>query len=126
MRPITINVTDVVGNQYSPARGPRVVVAGQSNNAQNETVTQTANVSSPDQPDYSQQQIEEAVNQMNRQIQQVSREIQFSVDKSTDRVVIKVIDRKTNELIRQIPSEEMLNLAEHLGKLKGVLLKEKA
>ena len=126
MRPISVNVTDVVGNQYPPARGPRVAEAGQGDIAQKGSVKQSADVSSPEQADYSRQKIEEAVNQMNRQIQEVSREIHFSVDKSTDRVVIRVIDRQTNELIRQIPSEEMLNLAEHLGKLKGVLLKEKA
>lgn len=126
MKPITVNAIDVTGNRYSPPFTPRSIDADQGHIVQRESSNQPANVGSAETGDYNQQKIEEAVDKMNRQIQQLSREIQFSVDKSTDRVVIRVIDRQTNEVIRQIPSEEILNLAEHLGKFKGLLVKEKA
>lgn len=41
-------------------------------------------------------------------------EIAFAVDKISQRPVMRVVDRKTNEVLRQIPSEQALRLAEQL------------
>jgi flagellar protein FlaG len=38
--------------------------------------------------------------------------LDFSIDKSTDRTVIRVVDQGTGKVIRQIPSQEMLNIAQ--------------
>ena len=130
MKPISANVADIAGNQFPPSHNMRSVGTGHGSVFQNVSADQSVSVGSAALPDggadYNHQQIEEAVNKMNKEIQRVSREIQFSVDKSTDRVVIKVIDQQTKQVIRQIPSEEVLNLAEHLGKLEGMLVNEKA
>ena len=126
MKTITVNAIDISGNRYSPPFTPRAMVAGQDHRVQRESANQSTNAGAAESGDYKKQKIEEAVDKVNRQVLQLSREIHFSVDKSTDRVVIKVIDLKTNEVIRQIPSEEILNLAEHLGKFEGLLVKEKA
>ena len=40
----------------------------------------------------------------------VAPEIEFSLDGSTGRTLIKVTDRTTNQVIRQIPSEEVLQI----------------
>lgn len=53
-------------------------------------------------------------------------DIQFSLDEDSNKMVVKVIDRSTKEVIRQIPSEEMLEIAEALEKLQGLLVKEQA
>ncbi len=42
------------------------------------------------------------------------------------RVVIKLISRDSGEVIRQIPSEEALRIAEHLDELKGLLVQQQA
>ena len=42
----------------------------------------------------------------------------FSVDKPTGKTVIKVMDKETDKVIRQIPPEEMLRL---IGKMKDVM-----
>ena len=52
--------------------------------------------------------------------------IQFSVDDKSGEMVIKVIDRETDEVLRQIPSEEALNIANALDKLQGLLIKSQA
>ena len=52
--------------------------------------------------------------------------LQFNVDDSTGQTVVKVIDADTKEVIKQIPSEEMLALAKALDQLKGFLVKQKA
>jgi flagellar protein FlaG len=48
--------------------------------------------------------------------QNVQRQLQFSIDEDTGRTIIKVVDSETNEVIRQIPSEEIMNLARALHK----------
>lgn len=67
------------------------------------------------------EKIEEAVRELNEHIQTVSRELHFSVDEDSGRTVIKVMDRTTQEVIRQIPNEEALSVARTLG--DGVELK---
>ncbi|SCX56846.1 flagellar protein FlaG [Nitrosospira sp. Nsp1] len=51
--------------------------------------------------------------------------LEFSIDAESDKVVVKIIDSTTQELVRQIPMEEMLALAKALGRLKGLLLNTK-
>lgn len=48
--------------------------------------------------------------------------VRFERDESTSKVVIRLIDSKTGEAIRQIPPEEFLQLAQILEKNKGQLL----
>ena len=45
-------------------------------------------------------------------------ELIFSLDRQTRRPVIKIVNRKTNEVLQQIPNEQVLRLAEDL-KLPG-------
>ena len=60
--------------------------------------------------------------------------LQFSVDDHSGIRVVKLIDSDTKEVIRQVPSEEMLKLAEFIDNLqesgnnavKGILLKQEA
>lgn len=59
-------------------------------------------------------------------VQNIRRELEFTVDEETDRVIVKVYDAETQEVIRQIPAEEVLNMARHLARGDGLLLKAKA
>lgn len=52
--------------------------------------------------------------------------LEFSVDTDTNRIVVKVVDNQTRELVRQIPMEEMLALAKAMNQLQGLLLQTKA
>lgn len=60
-------------------------------------------------------QLQEAVSKLNDYTQSISRKLSFSIEESTGRTVIKVYDAETDELIRQIPPEETLRLAEVIG-----------
>ena len=65
--------------------------------------------------DPSQPELDYAVSRLNEYIQSSRRDLHFSVDKGSGRVVVKVIDSETREVIRQIPSEEVMALAHGLG-----------
>ncbi len=61
-------------------------------------------------------QIEQAVTQVNDHLQSQHRELLFSVDKSTGGTLVKVVDQKTGQVLRQIPPEYMVQLAQALQK----------
>lgn len=50
--------------------------------------------------------------------------ISFTVDKDTGDTIIQILDRETNEVIRQIPPNEMLRLAARLSEIIGLLIDE--
>jgi flagellar protein FlaG len=64
----------------------------------------------------SSEQLDAAVSKLNDYVQNVQRTLSFSVDKDTGMTVVKVIDTQTNELVRQIPAENVLKLAADLDK----------
>ncbi len=70
--------------------------------------------------------VKQAVNQINQYVQTLSRDLHFTVDEDSGRTVVKVLDTETKEIIRQIPSEELLQIARHLTDGGGLLLKVRA
>ncbi|MFQ5719044.1 MAG: flagellar protein FlaG [Acidobacteriota bacterium] len=54
-------------------------------------------------------------------------DLNVSVDESTGRIVVKIVDRETREVTRQVPPEELLELARHLREqTPGALVNETA
>lgn len=72
------------------------------------------------------ERVEEAVSQVNEFVQNLSRDLQFTVDRDSGRTIIKVLDSETREIIRQIPPEELLQMADQLTVGGGLLLKVQA
>jgi flagellar protein FlaG len=71
------------------------------------------------------ERVEEAVDKAQEAVDEAGVALEFSVDEDVGRTIVKVVDKITSEIIRQIPSEEMLALARSTGKLKGVLVNDK-
>ena len=65
--------------------------------------------------------LQDAVDRLQSRAQAVAPDLQFSVDRETGRTVIRVTDGNTKELIRQIPSEEVLRLDQELDRMRGLL-----
>ncbi|MBF0265366.1 MAG: flagellar protein FlaG [Gammaproteobacteria bacterium] len=61
-----------------------------------------------------QKELNAAVTDFNSSIQGIQRNLAFSIDKDLGQIVVNVTDKKTDETIRQIPSEEFLELARNL------------
>jgi flagellar protein FlaG len=75
--------------------------------------------------------LEQAVSALNSKVQAVQRDLNFSIDEDSGRTIVKVVDSTTDEIIRQIPSEEVLALARNLGDVvskdaAGLLVKAEA
>lgn len=69
----------------------------------------------------SDQEIAKAADELQKRLDEMSTNLQFSVDDNTESIVVKVTHRESGEVVRQIPSEEILDLKVKLEKLIGVL-----
>lgn len=72
------------------------------------------------------QQITNAVKDINNFFQIAQRSLGFSIDEASGHMVMQIKDTETNEIIRQIPGEDVLKLAKRLDDLTGVLFKAQA
>lgn len=55
-----------------------------------------------------------AVTRLNDYVQSVQRDLQFEVDMERGQTIVRVVDNETQEVIRQIPDEVALRLADNL------------
>lgn len=74
----------------------------------------------------SREPVEEAVSSIKAFAQSIQRNLNFALDDSTGQVVVKVTDGVSGEVIRQIPSEDALRLAESLDEMRSLLFKAEA
>lgn len=72
------------------------------------------------------QQLEDAVKAVSAIVGSVNNSLEFSVDDNSGKTVVKIVDTGTKEIIRQIPSEEMIAIAKALDGIKGLLVRQKA
>lgn len=49
--------------------------------------------------------------------------IRFKINKDIDKLIIQIVDKKSGELIRQIPLEELINVSEKLEDYRGLIVK---
>ena len=66
--------------------------------------------------------VKEAVAQLNDYVQNMERKLQFQMDEDSGLTVIKVYDKQSDEIIRQIPSEEAVTLARNLNESEPLVL----
>jgi flagellar protein FlaG len=63
-------------------------------------------------------ELRRAVEVVNQAVALEQRSLSFSIDDASGRSVIKVVDFETNELIKQIPTEELLKVAQDIKRLQ--------
>ncbi|MBF0142261.1 MAG: flagellar protein FlaG [Magnetococcales bacterium] len=54
------------------------------------------------------------------------RSLGLTVEKRLDRVVVRVMDRETNDVIRRIPGEQKVDLVQQMRDLQGLMVKARA
>lgn len=64
----------------------------------------------------------ESLQSANERLSGSGRQIDVSVDKATDMVVVQVTDRESGEMIRQIPPEAALQITRNIDRLTGILV----
>ncbi|MDO6823320.1 flagellar protein FlaG [Marinobacter sp. 1_MG-2023] len=67
-----------------------------------------------EQNDAQRKELDSAVSQLNDYVQNVQRDLQFEVDNDLGQTIVRVVDQQTQEVVRQMPDEVALRLAEKL------------
>ncbi len=71
------------------------------------------------------EQTNAALKEINQTLQMAHIGVQFEFDKEAKIMIAKVVDVETGKVIRQMPSEEMIEVSKVLGKLQGLLVSQK-
>jgi len=71
-------------------------------------------------------ELEAATQSVREFVRPINSNLEFSVNDDTGQLVVRIIDRTTKEVIRQMPSEEMLAVAKALDSIKGLFVKQTA
>jgi len=96
---------------------------------QPEGVTDQQAVQETRNSEFTPEELESAVRNLNDYVQNVQRNLQFNIDDDSGHTIIKVIDSETEELIRQMPSEEVLAMSRHLREMEeqqGMIFQQEA
>lgn len=67
-----------------------------------------------DVPEFKAKDIQKAINELQAYVDKLGRNVDFRMDNSINRPVVTVRDANTQELVRQIPTEEVLEMAARL------------
>ena len=77
-------------------------------------------------PQPSKEELKGVVSDLNKFVQTVRRELEFSVDEDTGRFIVTVLNKDTDEVVRQIPSEEVLAISSFLKNNGGLIIDTQA
>lgn len=98
------NASDLVGSSAAVAQAQNPQVASDVSKAEKQQARTAVQ----------REELDDAVSQLNDFVQNVQRDLQFEVDNDLGQTIVKVVDQSTKEVIRQIPDELALRLAENL------------
>lgn len=71
-------------------------------------------------------QLAQAIERVNRGLQVRTPNLEFMIDSDSGRTIVKVVDRETSEVIRQMPSREALQIAEAIDRMLSLQVKLRA
>lgn len=117
-------------SQATSGNARNAVVAAPSKSAAGDLLPELPQVATKqvaEQQQLSSVQIKHVVDNINKALKQSARNLEFTVDTDTEKPVVKVVDSETGDVIRQIPSEEMLSITRAIDEAQvNLLLKQTA
>lgn len=136
LAPLVPAGSDVASRQPRPAEASaenvpvdtRVAIqaSGNAQGASAQNKTADGNERKPLSQETMRQELEESLKKLNETVKLFNSDIRFVTDEDSGRQVVRIIDRDSKEVIRQIPSEEALAISKMIDRLQGLLIKDKA
>ncbi len=74
----------------------------------------------------SREEVSTAIEKLNGAMMASSQSLKFEIDEDTRQIVVKIIDQVTEEVVRQIPTEEALQMAKSIDRMQGLLIRQTA
>lgn len=100
--------------------------ANNAQKAQRPDASQEAVKQAVKQPPVDKAALQDAVKKLNDTVAPALQTVEFEIDEDTDKTVVKVIDKESKEVIRQMPNEEALAFSKTLDKLQGLVIRQTA
>ncbi len=70
--------------------------------------------------------LDKAITEVNHKFKLANKEFSYDIHEKTNRVTVKIKDSETGEIIKEIPSEESLDLSAKIMEMAGLLIDEKS
>ena len=68
------------------------------------------------------ERLEDAVNKINNHLLGINAQFQYRIHEGTERVMVKLVDMETNDVIKEIPPEKMLDMVAEIWKRVGLVI----
>ncbi|MGI4836750.1 MAG: flagellar protein FlaG [Janthinobacterium lividum] len=118
-----MDVNVKLNTAYTPATQPSSETTGTADKLVSTVVT-GASTDSAD-PSVNAANVQSAVKAIDQYIKASERDLEFSIDQVHGIAIVKVVSTETGEVIRQMPTEEALKLADNMSKQGSVLFNGK-
>lgn len=77
-------------------------------------------------PTPTKEKLEQAAARVKEVLRGTTSRLEIEIDSDSNKAVIRILNGESGEIIRQIPAQELLDLAKHLDEPKGLLVQERA
>ncbi len=74
---------------------------------------------------YNRAELEESLDTLNHMMKDLERSFEFTIHESTERLMIRVLNSDTEEIIREIPPEKILDIVASIEEMVGILVDER-
>lgn len=74
---------------------------------------------------YLQEKLEEKIEQLNETVEIFDKQIHFQIHEATNRIMVQVIEKETEEVISEIPPEKILDLVARIEEMIGLIMDKK-
>lgn len=122
----TVNVDETTAAVTKPqAEEDTNSGAENAGSQQQQAAKSTQQPKSAQQPQVMSDQLKKAIAEMNRKINNSNEEAVFGVHEGTNRIMIKIMDKDTKEVIKEFPPEKTLDMIAKIWEMAGILVDEK-
>lgn len=113
------------GNNMISAAGVKENSAVKSNDKIVQNEAMGGEVASGYMPNVQEKTVIDAIEKANKKLERVESELEFSIHEKTKQIMVKVVNKSTKEVVREIPSEKVLDMVAAMCESVGLFVDEK-
>ncbi len=113
-----------LGSPLAARPEERTLPALEQNNAQAARAPAQGQAKAAAEP--SRDEVKDALRKINESMAMAPQSLEFAIDEESKEIVVKILDRATREVVRQIPSAEALEIAKSIDRMRGLLISQTA
>ncbi len=122
-----------VNNKVSNISNNNIVnISNKNSNVNTNNIQKTSNNEeiknniSSEKNSVSKETLDKLITEVNHKFKLANKEFSYDIHEKTNRITVKIKDSETGDIIKEIPSEESLDLAAKIKEMAGLLIDEKS